>query len=144
MIKWMKRGAPKGNLACAFVVSRISKIKGAQDGILAQLGKTFEAAYTVRTVQYGTDQHKAIRDKVRKAVDFGALEKHLVSNGTPEPVAKARIEAIINSINLNAGVNEICRSYCDKAAGVPDDFWGNEEGGVQEDTSALEEKALAL
>ena len=121
-IKWQKT-QPEKAIKCHYTSSRINKLEKVQDGILAQKGLTFDQAFTVDTIQFGTSHDKALRDHIAGFPALKKWEKAMIDNGTPAEVAKARIDAIVNSGSVNAGVNEAVRSYAQKQHGLPADFW---------------------
>jgi len=127
MVKWIKRGSPATNNKCSFTASRKTAINAVQDGILAGKGLTYDRAFSVNTLQFGTDLEKAVKAKIAKSVNFGNLEKAMLDAGTPPEIAKARVAAMIDSFNINSGINEAVRAFGVKTNGLKDDFWGADE-----------------
>ncbi len=125
--KWVKRGTPKGNVVCVYTSSRTQKKTAEQDASLAQLGLTFEGTHSIDTMQFGSDQTAAVKDKIAKAINWNALKDILVASGTPEKLAKLRVAAAIDSINLNADINEIVREHAVETYKLGADFWGTDD-----------------
>jgi len=136
--KWVKRGTPKGNVVCQYTSSRTAKKTTDQDAKLAQLGLTFEGTHTIETMQFGSDQTKAVKDKIAKSINWQALQDLLIASGTEEKLAKLRIKAAIDSINLNADINEIVRDHAVATHNLGSDFWGTDDN---EETAEIEETA---
>ena len=143
MVKWIKRGSPEKSIKCLFVASRKTALNTFQDGILAQRGLSFDKVFGINTVQFGTATEAALKAKLKAAVNFGNLEKAMVDSGTPAEIAKARIAAIIDSLNINAGINEAVRAYGVKTAKLSEDFWGSDDTETGE-AEAAETVEVAL
>lgn len=136
--KWIKRGTPKGNVICEYTSSRTHKKTTEQDAKLAQLGLTFAGTHTIKTLQFGDDQVRAVREKIAKSVNFSALKKTMMDAGTPENIADKRVAAMLFSINLNANINEIVRDNAVATHKLGSEFWGSED---TEETVEIKETA---
>ena len=143
MVKWMKRGSPETSGKRLFVASRKTALNAVQDGILAQRGLSFDKVFSINTIQFGLKDEAAIKAKFKAAVNFANMEKALIEAGTPVEIAKARCQAVIDSININAGINEAVRAYGVKTAKLDPDFWGSDDD-ESADMEAVETVTVAL
>ena len=144
MVKWIKRGSPEKSSKCFFVASRKTALNDAQAGILGQKSLHFDKVFGINTIQFGTTTEAALKAKLKGAVNFGNLEKVMVDAGTPVEIAKARVAAIIDSLNINAGINEAVRAYGVKTAKLPDDFWGGDDDDAVTEAAETVEVALQV
>ena len=136
----MERITPNTSIKSNYRPQQSSKIKSVQNGVLAEAGLTFDQAFSVPCVQFGTDILDQLAAKISDTVD--TLTQYQIAAGMPESVAIANGEVVKRSINPYAGLSEACKEYGIAQHDLPADFFGIDT--VKAESAPLESVIIEL
>lgn len=143
-MKWISRGTPAKAIKATFTASRNNKLKQKQEQELGAKSLHFDNVFSINTIQFGEAEQAAAKDKVSKALNLKGIATALEKAGTPKEVIEARITAIVDSIDLNAGVQTAVRNYGVVANGLSPDFWSDSSTATTSEPEELEEVDVAI